>query len=233
MKPTEILLLVRSPVEGRVKRRLAAGIGKSHAGALYLRFVLDMLSTFKSVGIVPVICHHPPGSIRTVRRLVGPGFDLLAQRGSDHPGRLRFAFEDIFARGADRAIIVASDSPDIPVKYMAEAMAALDRSDSVIGPAKDGGYYLVGFRADTFVPEAFRDIDWSTDRVFSQTAGKIRNAGRSIQVLPVWYDIDNAGDLASLFRRNRSTAFKSSLTMEYLRKHPGLTQGPPGAARDA
>jgi len=233
MKPTEIALLVRSPVEGRVKRRLAAGIGRSHAAALYGRFVLDMLSTFESARIVPVICYHPAGSIRAIRKLVGPGFDLLAQRGSDHPGRLRCAFEDMFARGADRAIVVASDSPDLPVKYMTEAAAALDKKDSVLGPTEDGGYYLAGFYADTFVPEAFRDIDWSTERVFNQTAGKIIKAGRSVHVLPVWYDIDTAEDLSALARRNRSTPFRRSQTMEYLRKHPGLTQNPPGAAKDA
>ena len=233
MTATEILLLVRSPVEGRVKRRLAAGIGKYHASALYRMFVLDMLSTFEPVGIVPVICYHPPGSIRTIRKWLGPGLSLLAQRGSDHPGRLRGAFEDMFAIGADSAIIVASDSPDLPARFITRAVGALDRSDSVLGPSEDGGYYLVGFRAATFVPEAFRDIDWSTERVFRQTAKKIKKAGRSIHVLPVWYDIDTAGDLAALFRRNCSTAFHRSLTMEYLRKHPGLTQGPPGAVKDA
>ena len=232
MNPTEILLLVRSPVKGNVKRRLAAGIGKSHAGALYRRFVLDMLSTFFSARIVPVICYHPPGSIRTIRRLIGPRFDLLAQRGRDHPNRLRNALEDMFARGADRAIIVASDSPDTPAKYMTEAIAALDQSDSVLGPAEDGGYYLIGFRADTFVPEAFRDLDWSTERVFAQTLKKIKKAGRSVHSLPLWYDVDTPADLSALVHRNRSTPFHRSLTMEYLRKHPGLTQGPPGAAKD-
>jgi rSAM/selenodomain-associated transferase 1 len=233
MKPTEILLLVRSPVEGKVKRRLAAGIGRSHAAALYRRFVLDMLSTIESVRIAPAICYHPPDSIRTIRRLVGPGFDLLAQRGRDHPERLRCAFEDTFARGADRAIIVASDSPDLPARFITKAVGALDRSDSVLGPAADGGYYLIGFRTDKFVPDAFKDIDWSTERTFGQTAGKIKNAGRSLHVLSIWYDIDTAGDLGALVRRNRSTAFRRSLTMEYLRKHPGLMQIPPGAAKDA
>jgi rSAM/selenodomain-associated transferase 1 len=230
MKPTEILLLVRSPVEGRVKRRLAAGIGRSHAAALYGRFVLDMLSTFESIRKVPMICYHPPGSVRTIRGLVGPGLSLLAQRGGDHPGRLRCAFEDVFARGAERAIIVASDSPDIPAKFLTMAIGALDKNDSVLGPAEDGGYYLVGFCAKTFVPEAFKDIDWSTERAFGQTAGKIKRAGISLHVLPVWYDIDTARDLSALVRRNRSTAFRRSLTMEYLRNNPGLTQG---AAKDA
>jgi hypothetical protein len=232
MKPAEIALLVRSPVEGRVKRRLAAGIGKSHAAALYRCFVLDMLSTFSSARIVPVICYHPPGSIRAIRGLVGPRFDLLAQRGRDHPGRLKCAFEDMFARGADRAIIVASDSPDLPARHVTGAVSALDKNGSVLGPARDGGYYLVGFRADTLVPEAFREIDWSTERVFNQTAGKIIEAGRSVHVLPVWYDIDTADDLSALARRNRSTPFRRSQTMEYLGKHPGLTHIPPGAAQD-
>ena len=233
MKQTEILLLVRSPVEGKVKRRLATGMGEFHAAALYRRFVLDILSTFESARIVPVICYHPPGSVRTIRRWLGPGFELLAQRGRDHPDRLRCAFEDMFARGADRAIIVASDNPDLPARLITRAIGSFDKCDSVLGPAGDGGYYLVGFRADTFVPEAFRDIDWSTERVFMQTAGKIKKAGRSIHVLPVWYDIDTAGDLSALVRRNRSTPFHRSLTMEYLRKHPGLTRGWPGAAKDA
>jgi hypothetical protein len=139
----------------------------------------------------------------------------------------------MFAMGADRAIIVASDSPDLPAKFLNRAIGALHQRDSVLGPAADGGYYLVGFRADTFVPEAFRDIDWSTERVFMQTAKKIKKAGRTIHVLPTWYDIDTAGDLAMLVRRNRSTAFRRSLTMEYLRNHPKLAQGLPEATNDA
>jgi rSAM/selenodomain-associated transferase 1 len=233
MNRTECVLLVRLPVSGRVKRRLAADIGSAPANELYRRFVADMLETFEKASVRPVICHHPPGAAGDVRRWLGPRYRLLGQRGRDHPERLRRAFEDLFAAGADRVLIFASDLPDLPAKTIRQAARALDRSEAVLGPGADGGYYVIGFRRESFVPGAFRGIAWSTERAFGQTAEKIRRAGRSLRTLPRRHDIDNAGDLDAFIRRNRGTGFSRSFTMEYLRRHPGLARIRPGAVDGA
>ena len=192
-----------------------------------------MLSTFERAHVAPLICHHPYGAAASIRKWLGPRHRLLGQRGRTHPDRLRRAFEDVFAGGPERAVMVASDVPDLPAGMLCAAAAALDRSDAVLGPCSDGGYYLIGFRRDGFVPGAFRGVDWSTGRVFSQTAERIREAGRSVLSLPVWYDVDTASDLCALARRGASSVFRGSRTMEYLRLHPALTKGSLGGPTDA
>jgi rSAM/selenodomain-associated transferase 1 len=220
MKPTDFVLLVRYPAAGRVKRRLAAGTGDCHAAALYRAFVADILSTFARARIVPTICYHPAEAKTDISRWLGYRYPYLAQRGSDHPGRLRRALEELFARGSSRVVIVASDNPDLPAELLRGAREALEKNEAVLGPTLDGGYYLIGFRKEAFVPEAFSGIDWSTSRVFGQTVAKIQDAGRSVATLPRWSDVDTLEDLQALASRGSASAVRGSRTMEYLRQYP-------------
>ena len=232
MSTIEAALLVRSPAKGRVKRRLAADIGTTHAAALYRRFVPDMLAAFDEASVEPVICHHPPGDGGAVRQWLGQSRRLLGQRGRDHPMRLRHAIEDLFADGAERVMVFASDVPDLPARLISRARRALERADAVLGPSADGGYYVIGFQRERFVPGAFRGIEWGGERTFDQTAEIVRGAGRRLDILPQWHDVDTADDLVALFRRNRATAFRGSLTMGYLRHHPEVLGSRVGDAWD-
>lgn len=226
------VLLVKHPAPGTVKRRLAAGIGKAHAAALYKAFVLDMLSSFEKASITPIICHHPPERADSIREWLGPRYRLLAQSGEDHPARLRHAFEDLFAEGAKNVIVFASDLPDLPVGIIKQAGRELKMAGSVIGPGADGGYYAIGFRRESFVPGAFEDIAWSTDRTLYQTVGALLEAGQRPALLPQWRDIDTPEDLAGLYDRNRRTAFRRSKTMEHLRPHFEAARRGKGVAAD-
>jgi glycosyltransferase A (GT-A) superfamily protein (DUF2064 family) len=118
--------------------------------------------------------------------------------------------------GSSRAVLIGSDIPDLPESILSEAFRSLDDHDAVLGPARDGGYYLIGFRRDTFVPDVFRGIEWSTDRVFAETRRKLEQATRSVYLLPEWSDVDTPEDLRDLKERNEGTAFAKSRTMKYL-----------------
>ncbi len=222
MKPADFVLLVKNPVAGQVKRRLAAGIGEAHSAGLYRDFVLDLLATFDEASVLPTICYYPAEAGYAILDWLGPRYRYIAQRGRDHPDRLKCAFEDMFSKGAGRVVVMASDNPDLPAEFMVLASEALEHSDAILGPTSDGGYYLVGFRKETFVPDAFSGIDWSTERVGSQTAGKIREAGRSLAVLPAWHDVDTVQDLRTLAARAGGSSFRFSRTMDFLGRHPGL-----------
>jgi uncharacterized protein len=232
MSRSDFVLLVKYPEPGAVKRRLASGTGPLHAAALYRAFVLDMLSAFDKASVTPVICHHPAGAANAVREWLGPRYRLLAQRGEDHPSRLRNAFEDMFAEGSDRVVIFASDLPDLPARILRQAGRALKKSGAVIGPCPDGGYYAIGFRRESFLPEAFRDIAWSTSETFHQTVGAMVLAGTGHAILPQWGDIDTPEDLVALHERNRRTSFRHSRTMESLRAIYGPKKRAQGAATD-
>jgi glycosyltransferase A (GT-A) superfamily protein (DUF2064 family) len=106
----------------------------------------------------------------------------------------------------------------LPVEYIDLAFSQLKTTDAVLGPSSDGGYYLIGFSKDTFLPEAFDGVDWSSERVCEQTLDILKQHHLAITVLPQWHDVDNAEDLKSLYDRNIDTAFSKSLTMCYLRQ---------------
>jgi 2-phospho-L-lactate guanylyltransferase (CobY/MobA/RfbA family) len=127
----------------------------------------------------------------------------------------------VFSRGCCDALIVGSDSPDLPSRFYDEALAALRDHDVVVGPAYDGGYYLIGFRRETFLPDAFAGISWSTPEVFTRTLVILRNCGRRVHLLPPWWDVDTIEDLRALALRNGDTPFSGSATMTRLRKAYG------------
>lgn len=212
-----ILLFIKSPVRGRVKSRLAAALGENAALGLYKNFVLDTLATVELSGHPCRICFHPPDAGEAVADWLGRRRSYLAQTGNDLGERMEQAFRRVFSEGAcSRAILIGSDIPDLPGDAFSEAFRSLDRHDAVIGPATDGGYYLIGFRIDTFFPDIFHAVEWSTDTVFSRTMEVFAKAGLRVHALPAWRDVDTSEDLRDLWERNRGTAFRHSRTMNAL-----------------
>ena len=195
-----IIVFLKYPEPGRVKTRLAADIGADAAVELYRRFVADTLATVDVLG-VPVRIHFSPcDAASLVDDWLGPVYDLTPQQGIDLGERMKVAFSAVFDEGFSRAVIIGSDSPDIPPHLYRQAFDALDGSEAVIGPATDGGYYLLGFRDSTFTPGVFDGIAWSTDRVFADTLAHLASAGRTVHRLPEWRDIDSIADPHALAR---------------------------------
>ncbi len=211
-----ILFFVKAPGRGKSKSRLAAKLGDDIAAELYRSFVLDMLQTIDRTGISSMVCYHPAEAGDEVKGWLGMERSYLAQRGGDVGERMEHAFREAFSRGWTRTVLIGSDIPDLPESLLGEALARLDGHDAVIGPAEDGGYYLIGFRNDTFLPEVFRGILWSTDAVFSMTSAVLAGAGRTLHQLPRWRDVDTVHDLEDLLARNVRTGFRSSRTMSCL-----------------
>jgi glycosyltransferase A (GT-A) superfamily protein (DUF2064 family) len=131
------------------------------------------------------------------------------------------AFRTVFAEGASRAVLIGSDFPDLPGEVIAEALVGLQENDAVIGPAVDGGYYLIGFRNDTFRPDVFQDIRWSTDSVFRETLERFAGTGSRVHCLRQWQDVDTVDDLRSLQQRMSGTTFERSHTMQALKRFYG------------
>ena len=211
-----ILFFVKVPVRGQVKSRIASLLGDDIVLELYRSFVLDMLQTLDRTGIPSMICYHPAESGDEVMRWLGRERCYLAQRGSDVGARMEHAFREAFSRGWTRAVLIGSDIPDLPGHFLREALSSLDGNDVVIGPAEDGGYYLIGFRSDSFLPEVFTGVPWSTDEVCRMTLAALERAVRTVHQLPRWRDVDTVSDLRHLSERNEGTAFQNSRTMIYL-----------------
>jgi len=211
-----ITLFVKVPAKSRVKTRLAAALGDDAALELYKRFVQDILDTLEQTGIPVMTCYYPPDSGNAVAEWLGPGQHYLPQEGRDVGERMGNAFRQSFTRGFSRVVLIGSDIPDLPAPLLSEAVAALITHDAVIGPARDGGYYLIGFRHDTFFPGVFSGISWSTGTVFRSTMQAFGKAGQRVHELPLWRDVDTVEDLKDLAARSRRSAFSSSRTMSFL-----------------
>ena len=216
---SSIIILVKCPEGGKVKVRLNASIDEDLIVELYRNFVLDLLSMLSSSSKPFVVGYHPPDALDWFRKWLGNSYNYLPQRGDDLGERLNNIFIDVFCRGVRGTIAMSSDVPDLPERILNEASASLKSHDAVIGPSPDGGYYLIGFRRDTFLPEAFEEITWGTEAVFKQTIDKFFEQNIDFKVLESWPDVDVYEDLVDLFERNGKTSFYSSRTMEFLRQH--------------
>jgi len=211
-----ILFFVKFPEPGQVKRRLAASLGARVATELYSTFVLDALATLDTCGASLLVSFYPPEAEKSIVAWLGSHYSYLAQRGADLGQRMKNGFIDAFDRGFQQVIIVGSDIPDLPRNVIEGAFESLQTEDAVLGPSFDGGYYLIGFKCDTFQPQAFEGIVWGTETVYQSTIDLLRNKGLSLHTLPTWNDIDTVNDLKDLLQRNRQTAFSSSQTISYL-----------------
>jgi len=210
-----IVIFVRYPEKGAVKSRLAPALDEGLIVALYESFVVDLLATLEASGHPFRIAFTPADRGEEIFRRFGR-HDGFPQTGADLGERMKNCFQRCFADGFSQAVIIGSDIPDLPPEIFAEAFTALETGGAVIGPAADGGYYLIGFREETFVPEVFEGIAWSTEGVFAETLERLARAGVGVHRLPCLRDVDTPEDLRDLVRRNRDTPFTQSRTMACL-----------------
>jgi uncharacterized protein len=159
-----LLFFVKNPEKGKVKSRLAAGIGDDSAVNVYKEIVDHMLSTLKKGTFSLYVCFSPGNAQKPIKNWLGSAHRYLPQNGKDLGERMRNGFIDGFARGYKRVVLIGSDIPDLPMKSIKEAFQALEEMDSVIGPAYDGGYYLIGFKEKAFFPHVFEGISLGNEK---------------------------------------------------------------------
>lgn len=199
-KAGAVVMMARAPWTGGKTRLGVVADEAEHADLRHALF-LDTLDAVSSVAEAEhIIACEPANECERVRELVGPTIDVIAQRGDDLGRRIAHVFEDSFRLGMESVVIVGSDLPDLPSRLLREALDALrEREDRVvIGPASDGGYYLIGLNRPQ--PALFDRIDWSTERALAQTREAAKALGLPVLLLDEWTDVDDAADLSRLMR---------------------------------
>lgn len=186
-------MFVRAPEAGRVKTRLAATLGADGALRVYRRLAEHTVREARAVDAELRVHFTPADRESEVRAWLGDGPRYLAQAEGDLGTRMEAAFRSAFADGAERVVIVGSDLPDLTAALLRRAFGALDEHPAVLGPALDGGYYLLGMRA--MIPGVFDGVPWSTDAVLARTLQRMRAAGIEPALLPALADVDEADDL--------------------------------------
>jgi rSAM/selenodomain-associated transferase 1 len=180
-------LFAKWPSAGQVKTRLAEASSVEWATEVAVAFLNDILDRVAPVHAERLLVFTPDDSGPAFAELARDRFILTPQGQGDLGERLARFFA---AHEGKCTIAIGSDSPTLPVEWISSAFEKLQHTDIVLGPATDGGYYLIGCR--TFVPSLFAGIDWSSCQVLSQTVSQL--GGASVALLPPWYDVDDLED---------------------------------------
>lgn len=219
-----IFIMMKYPEVGKVKMRLAQSIGEAAATDLYRAFIQDTLKTVQSLDIPYHIAVFPPESQEKFAQWLGVSSLLFHQQGMNLGERLQNGFKIMLEKEYQQVIALASDSPDLPIEILQTAVSRLQTHKVVLGPASDGGYYLIGFSHGFFIPDVFEDMSWSTETVFQETLSRIESVTNRVYVLPEWTDIDTKSDLREFYEKYQLYPSKTLHTMKYLRHHPRLLQ---------
>lgn len=202
-----LLVFARLPELGKVKTRLVQAIGAQKALAVYDAMLHDSL---ESIGRssdtleVEVVWAPTPAATGAALRRAFDGHSTAMQTGATLGDRMAMAFsERFFFQQTERIVAVGVDEPLLARTTIEEAFALLESCEWVVGPARDGGYYLIGSRAATFNVSIFRDISWGTDSVLRTTLDRIRSWNHSVAALPLRYDIDGIDDLRQFAAENK------------------------------
>lgn len=195
-----LAIFAKAPVPGQVKTRLCPPLTPDEAATLHGSFVLDMLERTKVAAArlkLPIDRYLAcaPSSTLVFFKIMEErqSVKLIDQIGDDLGARMQQAFKTLFAKGYKRVIIVGTDVPSLPLEHYQQALSLLETNDLVLGPALDGGYYLIGLKRA--VPELFTDIPWSTERVLAATLEQAAALGLKTARLPNWRDVDTIDDL--------------------------------------
>lgn len=196
MNENLLIVFVKYPAPGTVKQRLAQQIGMDAAAKIYRQIaeaVVNNTAPQDAADYRVEICFDPKDDKQLVRSWLTSSDRFSAQQGTGLGARMLNAFICAFESGFKRVILIGSDCPDISSQIILQGFAHLQQKDIVIGPAYDGGYYLIGLRQPR--EEIFQDIEWGTEKVFQQTCDKIKAAGLFFTLLPTLRDIDRVEDL--------------------------------------
>jgi rSAM/selenodomain-associated transferase 1 len=196
MAETRVLgLFAKWPEPGRVKTRLARGDAAWGARAARA-FLLDALQRLAAVEAHRVLAFAPPDREANFAALAADRFTLAPQADGDLGHRLAAFFREQVHAGARAIVAMGTDSPTLPIEYIERAFGELKNADVVLGPATDGGYYLVGCGSD--YPPLFDNIAWGSERVLSDTIAALADSRWRLTLLPPWYDVDTPEDWSML-----------------------------------
>jgi rSAM/selenodomain-associated transferase 1 len=189
-----LCVIAKEPAAGLAKTRLTPAFGEAGAARAAAAMLADTVAAVAAAGPDPWLCFTPAEARERVARLA-PGFGLLAQGPGDLADRLAACLAALLAAGAERVAIVGADTPHVPAASYRRAFTLLDEADVVLGPALDGGYYLVAARAAR--PELFRGVPMGTATVLAETLARAAHHGLAVALLPPLRDLDRVEDLAA------------------------------------
>ncbi len=205
-----LILFIKYPEAGNVKTRLGAEVGFELAAELYRLFIQQTFELVQNCSAQKVfVAFEPADREAEFSEFIPKQFAVFPQKGKNLGERMLNAFQYAFARGYKNVAILGSDSPTLPLKNIDEAFEKLSKSDLVLGPAEDGGYYLIGLTQTH--PDLFDNIEWSSGSVMQTTLDRAEKLRLQCKLLSVWYDVDTKETLIRAAMDEKNGMIKSLL----------------------
>lgn len=193
-----LVLMTKAPQPGRSKTRLVPPLSLDEAAELAAALLADQLEHLARFTSARLFISFAPASAASFfNSFQTQGFTCFTQQGDSLGERMSHAFTHVFDSSFSPIVLIGSDLPAVPHEFLNRAYDLLQaEADVVLGPAADGGYYLIGMNRP--IEDVFLNVGWSRDDVLARTAEKIAGLGLRYELLPCWYDIDTAEDLIRL-----------------------------------
>ncbi len=191
-----LIIFTRYPEAGKAKTRLIPALGAEGAAALHQQMTDHTLVQVQALQFQHPLCvevRFAGGDRDLMQRWLGTDLMYTVQGEGDLGDRMARSFQSAFNSGVDRALIIGTDCPDLDAPLLERAFRELQHHDLVLGPASDGGYYLIGMRR--LIPQLFVNIEWSTASVLERTLAIAEELHLSFGLLPVLSDVDYPADL--------------------------------------
>lgn len=202
MNKSALGIMFRIPEYGKVKKRLAVCIGNEEALKAYASMLYETVKNVSQLKSVDLYGFYE-GTISKTESLL-ESIQTMPQQGKDLGERMLNAVQWLFEKGYNKVVLIGADSPDLPVEYIKDAFLKLNSCELVIGPAEDGGYYLIGMNSPLDI--IFKDIKWGSNSALKDTISIANNEGIRCFLLPHWYDIDDMEG----FRQWKNQQFSNS-----------------------
>jgi rSAM/selenodomain-associated transferase 1 len=187
--PDVLAVFAKAPEPGRVKTRLAKATTREFAAQVATAFLHDTLDRLAGVEVERWLVHDPAGA--DLAAFAQGRWQCCPQGEGDIGQRLERFVTVRLTEGSQRVVIIGADSPTMPIQYIHDALAALEHADVVLGPANDGGYYLLGLAGRA--PPIFTGVRWGTSAALRDTIARLSSAGK-LALTPPWYDVDTLDD---------------------------------------
>ena len=221
-----IIVMAKAPLPGTVKTRLSGAYPNTEIVALASCFLADTVSAAKTVGPSVLLAYSPEGGQAVIEPIIEPiageGVLWICQQGANLGDRMQAALVQAAEWGFAPLVMVGTDSPNLPLAYYQSALEILrcGEADVVLGPAEDGGFYLIGVSAPS--PGLFEGVVWSGPAVCQQTKENAERAGLRVRTIAPWYDIDTPEDLERLrgeLLADPTGTARAPATCRWLRSH--------------
>ena len=218
-----LAMMAKAPVPGQVKTRLLPAFTAEEAASFSRTLLVDQLNHLQELDSTDFYLAFAPGEAQSLMEQITPSrFQLFPQRDGNLGARMAAVFERLFQRGHKNIVLIGGDLPPVPLGFLAEAYRFLESSNQcvVLGPSRDGGYYLVGSNRPT--PEIFQRMTWSHSEVLAQTLERLNSLQIDFHLLPSWFDIDTPDDLRHLQSVLDASLKKAMPNTAPLLRHLGL-----------